>query len=446
MPPDPEALKAIAHATGGESFTALDESTLKRVYDHIGTRVSSTKQQKELTFLVAGLAAVLLAAAAGSSWAAEGRHDVRRSVSAGRAGRHPARADRRTSCSRAAAAAPMRAAANPALWPNLMPRRPGWRRHVPPALLLLALAALLVGVARPQALMASDQKETTVVLAVDSSNSMAAKDVDPSRIAAARTAARDLIAGLPVNAKLGLVSFARDVRVLQAPTDDRAAFNNALAHLKLRGGTTLGTAIDRAVASLRASHPALKGRAIIVISDGKSTEGTRSPIAAARAAKAVGVRVFTVSLGTAAAPSPSRARPSACRPTRRRCGASPPSAAGASTAPPTPRRCRHAYSDIGSAVRPQHKKRDISFAFVGGAMALVAGAACSRWPGSAACSDRQSVAHLQAREALGERGREQRAMAVGGIVLDAQQADAASATRPSERIDGRACRRGEGAR
>jgi Ca-activated chloride channel family protein len=68
VPPDPEALKAIAHATGGESFTALDESTLKKVYDHIGTRVSSTKQQRELTFLVAGLAAVLLAAAAGSSW------------------------------------------------------------------------------------------------------------------------------------------------------------------------------------------------------------------------------------------------------------------------------------------------------------------------------------------------------------------------------------------
>jgi Ca-activated chloride channel family protein len=69
VPPDPEALKAIARATGGESFTALDESTLKKVYDHIGTRVSSTKEQKELTFVAAGLAAVLLAAAAASSWA-----------------------------------------------------------------------------------------------------------------------------------------------------------------------------------------------------------------------------------------------------------------------------------------------------------------------------------------------------------------------------------------
>jgi Ca-activated chloride channel family protein len=68
VPPDPAALKQVADDTGGEAFTALDESTLKKVYDHIGTRVSSTKEQKELTFVVAGLAAVLLAAAAASSW------------------------------------------------------------------------------------------------------------------------------------------------------------------------------------------------------------------------------------------------------------------------------------------------------------------------------------------------------------------------------------------
>ncbi|MDP9256750.1 MAG: VWA domain-containing protein [Actinomycetota bacterium] len=267
----------------------------------------------------------------------------------------------------------LRAAANPALWPNLMPRRPRWRRHVPPALLLLALAALLVGVARPQALMASDQKETTVVLAVDSSNSMAAKDVNPSRIAAARNAARNLIAGLPLNAKLGLVSFARDVRVLQAPTDDRAAFNNALAHLSLRGGTTLGTAIDRAVASLRASHPALKGRAIIVISDGKSTEGKRSPIAAARAAKAVGVRVFTVSLGTAAGTVTEQGKTVSVPPdptTLRRVAAV---SGGRFYRATDAEALQNAYSDIGSAVRPHKKKRDISFAFIGGAMALMAG-------------------------------------------------------------------------
>ena len=261
-----------------------------------------------------------------------------------------------------------RAAANPALWPNLMPRRPGWRRHVPPVLLLLALASLLVGVARPQALMASDQKQTTVVLAVDSSNSMAAKDVSPSRIAAARA----LLAGLPKNARLGLVSFARDVRVLQAPTEDRAAFGSALAHLSLRGGTTLGAAIDRSVASLRASHPARRGRAIIVISDGKSTEGKRSPIAAARAAKAAGVRVFTVSLGTAGGTVTEQGKTVSVPPdptTLRRVAAT---SGGRFYRAKDANALRHAYGDIGSAVRPQKKKRDISFAFVGGAMALVA--------------------------------------------------------------------------
>ena len=69
VPPDPDALKQVADDTGGEAFTALDESTLKKVYDRIGTRVSSTKQQKEVTFVVAGAAAALLLAAAASSWA-----------------------------------------------------------------------------------------------------------------------------------------------------------------------------------------------------------------------------------------------------------------------------------------------------------------------------------------------------------------------------------------
>jgi Ca-activated chloride channel family protein len=69
VPPDPDALRAIARETGGEAFTALDQGTLKKVYDHIGTRVSSTKEQKEVTFILAGVAAALLLAAMASSWA-----------------------------------------------------------------------------------------------------------------------------------------------------------------------------------------------------------------------------------------------------------------------------------------------------------------------------------------------------------------------------------------
>jgi Ca-activated chloride channel family protein len=267
----------------------------------------------------------------------------------------------------------LRAAANPALWPNLMPHRPGWRRHLPPALLLLALTLLLVGVARPQASMPSDQKETTVVLTVDASKSMAARDVSPSRIAAARAAARTLVAGLPKTAKVGLVSFARDVHVLLAPTEDRAAINASLDRVALTGGTALGPAIDRALASLRASHTAAKGRAIIVISDGKSTEGTRAPLAAARAAKAAGVRVFTVSLGTANGTVKDGAKTVKVPPdptTLRRVAAA---SGGRFYRAADVKALQSAYRDIGSAVRPQHKRRDISFAFVAGAAVLVAG-------------------------------------------------------------------------
>jgi Ca-activated chloride channel family protein len=267
----------------------------------------------------------------------------------------------------------MRAAANPALWPNLMPRRPGWRRHVAPALVLLALTLLVVGAARPQANLPSDQKETTVVMVVDTSNSMKATDVSPSRIAAARAAARIMIKSLPKDAKIGLVAFARDVRVLLAPTDDRAAVDASLNRLSLSGGTALGPAIDRAVTSLKASHSAVKGRAIVVISDGKSTEGTRAPLAAAAAAKKAGVRVFTVSLGTAGGtvkegtttvkvpPDPTTLKKVAAA-----TGARFFRAADAKS-------LNDAYRDIGSAVKPQHKKRDISFAFVAGAGVLILG-------------------------------------------------------------------------
>ena len=193
-----------------------------------------------------------------------------------------------------------RAAANPALWPNLMPRRPGWRRHVPPALLLLALGLLLVGAARPQAMMASDQKETTVVLTVDTSNSMAATDVhpEPHRGSAQRGAGPDRRVSRRTPRSASSRSHATCTSCWRRRTN-RTVINSSLGRLKLTGGTALGPAIDRAMASLKASHSAVKGRAIIVISDGKSTEGKRSPLAAARAAKAAGVRVYTVSLGTA---------------------------------------------------------------------------------------------------------------------------------------------------
>ena len=155
-----------------------------------------------------------------------------------------------------------RAAANPALWPNLMPRRPGWRRHVPPVLLLLALACCSSASARPQAHdgerpEADDGRARRRLVELDGGHG---RPPEPHRGRPHRGARSHQRASRRTR-RLGLVSFARDVHAsCRRPPTDRAAFSNALAaRLTLRGGTTLGTAIDRAVASLRASHPARQG-------------------------------------------------------------------------------------------------------------------------------------------------------------------------------------------
>ena len=270
------------------------------------------------------------------------------------------------------------AAAAPGLWPNLMPRRPGWRRHVAPVLTALAIALLLVGLARPQMALSQDRIETTVVLTIDASRSMAATDVQPSRIEAARSAARELLSGLPDTAKVGVVSFSREVRVLAAPTDDRQAVADALAGVSLSGGTALGDAIDRAVASLKGANAPAQGRAIVVISDGKSTEGQTAPLAAARAAKAAGVRVFTVSLGTAAGVVKQGAKQVAVPPDPTTLQRVASLTGGRFYRAADAAALRSAYRQIGGAVRPGRKRQDVSFAFVAGAGALaVAGSLLS---------------------------------------------------------------------
>ena len=265
------------------------------------------------------------------------------------------------------------AAAAPGLWPNLMPRRPGWRRHVAPVLTALAIALLLVGLARPQMALSQDRIETTVVLTIDASRSMAATDVQPSRIEAARSAARELLSGLPDTAKVGVVSFSREVRVLAAPTDDRQAVEDALAGVTLSGGTALGDAITRAVASLRDARAPAQGRAIVVISDGKSTEGATAPLAAARAAKAAGVRIFAVSLGTASGSIQQGSKQVAVPPDPATLQRIASLTGGRFYRAADAAALRAAYRQIGGAVRPGRKRQDVSFAFVAGAGALAVG-------------------------------------------------------------------------
>jgi Ca-activated chloride channel family protein len=186
---------------------------------------------------------------------------------------------------------------------NVVGRSPGWRRHVPPALYLLALAALVVALARPQATIALPREQASVVLTSDSSGSMQATDVAPSRLEAAQAAARTFTERVPERFRVGMVSFNHEVQTLARPTTDRAAVQAASASLRAEGGTATGDALARSLEIVRPRAQRgerRRGRepaAIILLSDGKTTTG-RDPVAVARRARRLGVPVHTVALGT----------------------------------------------------------------------------------------------------------------------------------------------------
>jgi Ca-activated chloride channel family protein len=192
---------------------------------------------------------------------------------------------------------------------NVAPRSPGWRRHLPALLALLALASLVVAVARPQATVKVPKRQATLVLAMDTSASMTADDVEPTRLAAARAAARTLLGTLPDAAQVGVVGFAQGAYTISPVSDDKDAVLAAIDSATPAGGTALGDAIAR---SLDLGSAATGGEseagdgdedgppfAVVVLSDGANTVGEVEPLEAADRAEELGVPVFTVALGTA---------------------------------------------------------------------------------------------------------------------------------------------------
>jgi Ca-activated chloride channel family protein len=221
---------------------------------------------------------------------------------------------------------------NVALLENLVPKTPAWRRHVPPALYLVAIAALVIALARPSMAVAVPREEATIILTMDVSGSMMATDVAPSRLAAAKQAASEFVRGLPAGVKVGLVAFSTAPRVLVPPTTDRAAIQGGIDDLEARGGTALGDAI---VTSLQAAglDPSAGGSvagptpsvdpsprpsasttpnpsasatpaeepviATVLLSDGANSTGELEPLPAAEMAAGLNVQIYTIALGTA---------------------------------------------------------------------------------------------------------------------------------------------------
>jgi Ca-activated chloride channel homolog len=209
---------------------------------------------------------------------------------------------------------------------------PGIRRHIPPALLLVALAVTLLAVARPAAVVTLPSQRGTIVLAMDVSGSMRAADVDPDRITASQEAARNFVASQPRTTRIGVVAFAGTAMLVQPPTLDRDEIRSAIDRFQLQRGTNIGDAI---LVSLQTLFPdaqfdlgptfwrepqrgfplgetrqqeetflpvepgSHQSAVIVLLTDGQATTGP-DPVAAARLAADRGVRVYTVGFGSRA--------------------------------------------------------------------------------------------------------------------------------------------------
>ena len=186
---------------------------------------------------------------------------------------------------------------------NVVDASPGRRRHVPAVLALAALTALLVAVARPQAVIAVPREEATVVLTMDGSASMNATDVPPTRLDAAKSAASTFLDGLPERFRVGLVSFSDAVRVLEEPTEDREAVRTSLDDIQGEVGTAIGEAIRESVAlAPRDENGELSTDtlfAVLLLSDGANTSGVE-PSVALDEVRDAGVPIYTIALGTEA--------------------------------------------------------------------------------------------------------------------------------------------------
>jgi Ca-activated chloride channel homolog len=257
------------------------------------------------------------------------------------------------------------------------------RRLLPLAVALVALSALVVGVARPRAKIPVPGRQATVILALDSSRSMAATDVKPSRLAAAVGAARTFLDAAPKSYSVGIVSFSTRASLVLSPTTDRAAARTALDLITLGSGTAIGDAIDRSVVAARPSQPGQPTpttskipATIVFLSDGEQTTGDRQPLAAATHAKQLGIPINTIALGTRdAVVDVPRANGVVEKvtvvPDTKMLQQIARITGGRYAAAPTAERLKQVYKDLGSRVGRKREQREVTAAFAGAGVFLL---------------------------------------------------------------------------
>jgi Ca-activated chloride channel family protein len=303
-------------------------------------------------------------------------------VPAGFALQHAARGRRRRTAVRFPAAATLAA---------VMPGVNPWRRRLPALLLALAAVALALALARPQTEVAVAVERASVMLVLDGSRSMLSEDVDPTRMDAARKAARTFVDAVPDGLQVGLVGYNTVPYLSEPPTLEHDQILAAIDSLQADGGTATGDAVNEALRRLRPRGREEDDRgapaAIVLLSDGKSTDG-EDPVTVARRAGQSRVPIFTVALGTpeGVVPGGPFGAPLAVPPdpeTLRRMAAV---SGGRAFEIADSSELSEVYERLGSQLGTKTEKREITSGFAGAGLLLLLGAVATmaRWRGRVA--------------------------------------------------------------
>jgi Ca-activated chloride channel family protein len=255
-------------------------------------------------------------------------------------------------------------------------------RHVPAVLGLLALAALLIAIARPQRVVDAERREATVMLVFDTSGSMLATDVQPTRLAAAQLAGKTFVDKVPDGFRVGVIGFGSTAQQLSEPTTDKVQVKATIDSLQVKGATAMGDALKLAVNSARVPVPDGLGgsrrlpAAIVLLGDGASTRGS-DPIDVVQDTKKFKIPVYTVALGTqngvlthtdpnTGATTSERVPPDllTLQDIARDTG-------GQFFATADARRLEAVYANIGTRLTKTKEKQQITAAFAGGALVLL---------------------------------------------------------------------------
>jgi Ca-activated chloride channel family protein len=259
-------------------------------------------------------------------------------------------------------------------------RAAAWRRRLPAALALAALAALVVAMAKPQRTVAVAVERASIMLVTDHSRSMQASDVKPDRLSAAQKAANAFVSRLPGPVRVGIVAYSDAPDAVQSPSDDHDATRRIIDGQVADGATATGDALQVALDTLTRQRQ--NGRrppaAIILLSDGKTTVG-RDPVEVAREAGRLKIPISTVALGTsdATVPNPLYGPPLSVAPDPETLRAIAKASGGRAFTAEDANRLSNIYRSLGSQLGTKNAKREVTAAFALGAIVLLLGAAAA---------------------------------------------------------------------